>query len=136
VAHNPVTRKGEQSVSSENVAQEPITSERNTYVLDPNKGAHGLLGIQEAVQVALRRVGTLIAALSHREPMRPCMTEENQNETIRAELAEDGRTAQEISDRTRIPYSTVSATLKRAGIQAKPGDKGKGVRKVCFDTAA
>jgi Homeodomain-like domain len=47
-------------------------------------------------------------------------------------LAQEGFATQEISDRTRIPYNTVYVTLKRAGVQPKPGDLRTGVQKVNF----
>jgi hypothetical protein len=87
VAHNPTPEK-EQSMSTQSVSQESITSEGNVSALDPTKGASGLLGIREAVEVGLRRVGILISAVSHEEPLHPCLMEEDRNETIRAELTD------------------------------------------------
>jgi hypothetical protein len=58
--------------------------------------------------------------------------EREQRKATICRLAKDGLATQEISDRTRIPYPTVYVTLKRAGVQPKPGDLRKGVQKVNF----
>lgn len=58
--------------------------------------------------------------------------EREQRNAAICHLAKDRLTAPEISDRTRIPYGTVYTTLKRAGVQPKPGGRRKGVQKVSF----
>lgn len=73
----------------------------------------GLLGVREAVQVALRRVGILILALSHEDALHACLSEEERTNTLTGELGDIEAILQVIQ--TEAEAEALAAEAERMG---------------------